>query len=146
MSDTCTLTLETNVTKEDREAIVSGLVAYNQSQVGIRDSQDLAIVLRNSEGEVVGGVLGASFYGWLHIDILWVHESLRGSGYGQKLLGMAEAEGRERGCGNIYLDTFSFQALPFYKKSGYRVYGELPDFPEGGTRYSLTKALAAPQV
>lgn len=142
MNDTCTLTIEPNITQTDRDAIIGGLTAYNRSHVGERDSQSLAIVLRSEQGEVLGGILGASYWGWLHIDILWVNESLRGGGYGQKLLKAAEEEGIRRGCGHIYLDTFSFQALPFYKKNGYEVFGELPDFPEGHSRYFLTKRLA----
>ena len=41
------------------------------------------------------------------------------------------------------LDTLSFQARPFYEKLGYRVYGQLEDFPAGSghTRYYLTKTL-----
>ena len=39
------------------------------------------------------------------------------------------------------MDTFSFQARPFYEKLGYRVFGQLPDYPRGQTRYFLAKAL-----
>jgi hypothetical protein len=31
----------------------------------------------------------------------------------------------------VQLDTFTFQARPFYEARGYRVYGELADFPAG---------------
>jgi GNAT superfamily N-acetyltransferase len=72
---------------------------------------------------------------------MWVREDLRGSGYGQRLLALAEDEARKRGAKNSYLDTFSFQAPGFYKKYGYRVFGELPDFPTGHQRYFLTKQL-----
>jgi hypothetical protein len=42
---------------------------------------------------------------------------------------------------NVFLDTFSFQAPGFYQKLGYRVFGELVDFPPGHTRQYLTKRL-----
>ena len=89
----------------------------------------------------VGGVIGATFWNWLHIDLMWVREDLRGQGYGQRLLQMAEDEGRKRGAEKSFLDTFSFQAPDFYKKFGYQVFGKLADFPTGHTRFFLSKVL-----
>lgn len=40
------------------------------------------------------------------------------------------------------MDTFSFQALPFYLKQGYQQQITLPDFPQTGMqRHYLTKTL-----
>jgi hypothetical protein len=39
----------------------------------------------------------------------------------------------------VYLDTYSFQARPFYERAGYRLFGELPDHPPGGAKYYLAK-------
>jgi GNAT superfamily N-acetyltransferase len=72
---------------------------------------------------------------------MWIKEEFRGHGYGQRLLELAEEKARELGARNAYLDTFSFQALDFYKKFGYQVFGELNDFPVGHQRYYLTKQL-----
>ncbi|MCP4427876.1 MAG: GNAT family N-acetyltransferase, partial [Chloroflexi bacterium] len=91
--------------------------------------------------EVVGGVIGELFFGWFHVDLLWVKEELRGQGYGRRLLARVEEGARQRGAKNAYLDTFSFQAPDFYKKLGYEVFGELPDFPAGHQRYFLMKKL-----
>jgi GNAT superfamily N-acetyltransferase len=77
----------------------------------------------------------------LHIGILWVHESLREHGYGRQLMAIAEREALARGCGSAFLDTFSFQALPFYARLGYEVFGELAEYPPGHTRYFLRKSL-----
>jgi hypothetical protein len=38
-------------------------------------------------------------------------------------------------------DTFSFQALDFYKKHGYVVFAKLNDIPPGHSRYYLKKLL-----
>ena len=86
-------------------------------------------------------MIGATYWDWLHIDLMWIREDLRGCGYGGSLLMAAEDEARRRGAKNAYLDTFSFQAPDFYKRSGYRVFGELRDFPAGYQRYFLTKRL-----
>jgi hypothetical protein len=46
-----------------------------------------------------------------------------------------------QGGRHVFLDTFSFQAPGFYLKHGYEVFGELPGFPAGHTRFYLKKAL-----
>lgn len=42
----------------------------------------------------------------------------------------------------MFLETLSFQALPFYEKLGYQVVGRIANFPPGGARYALTRMLA----
>ncbi len=78
---------------------------------------------------------------WLYIDVFWLDESVRRQGWGEKILQTAEEEARGRGCHRVYLDTLDFQALPFYQKYGYSVFGVLDDFPLGHKRYYLQKAL-----
>ena len=51
----------------------------------------------------------------------------------------AEQEARDRGCSHAHCDTYDFQALPFYQKLGYQVFGQLEDYPAGHTRYFLQK-------
>ena len=118
-----------------------GVATYNKQQAGDNKFQRLCFVLHTPDQEVVGGVLGEVYWGWFYIDLLWVKEELRGLGYGHRLLVHAEEEARQRGAKNAYLDTFSFQAPDFYKGHGYRVFGELADFPPGQQRYFLTKRL-----
>jgi GNAT superfamily N-acetyltransferase len=74
---------------------------------------------------------------------LWLPESLRGDGLGTEVLYQAEAEeeARKRGCTNAHLDTFDFQALSFYQKNGYGLFGKLDGYPTGHQRYFLTKRL-----
>ncbi len=86
-------------------------------------------------------MIGATYWDWFYLDLLWVKEELRGQGYGHRLLMLAENRARERGAKNAYLDTFSFQAPDFYSQHGYQVFGELADFPRGHQRYFLRKQL-----
>jgi len=62
------------------------------------------------------------------------------------LLRATEDEGRRLGSHSAYLDTFSFQARPFYERHGYEVFGTLEDFPVGQQRYFLRKALVQKDV
>lgn len=121
--------------------IGGGISNYNEQQAGDDKGQQLCFVLRTTDQKVVGGVIGATHWDWLHIDLMWVEDELRGRGYGHRLLKLAEDEARGRGAKHAYLDTFSFQAPEFYIKHGYRVFGELKDFPTGHQRYFLTKKL-----
>ena len=60
---------------------------------------------------------------------------------GRRLLRAAEREAAERGCAHAYLDTFDFQARPFYERLGYAVFGVQEGFPPGHVRYFLRRAL-----
>jgi ribosomal protein S18 acetylase RimI-like enzyme len=121
--------------------IERGIIDYNEEQAGESKYQRLCFVLHAPGQVIVGGVLGETYWDWLYISLLWVKEEFRGRGYGHRLLTLAEQEARRRGVKNVYLDTFSFQAPDFYKQHGYRIFGELEDFPIGHRRYFLTKQL-----
>lgn len=122
--------------------IGGGLRAYNTEQAGDDSYQHVCFLLKDPDNAIAGGVIGATYWDWLYIDLMWVRENLRGQGYGRKLLSLAEGLARERGAGHAYLDTFTFQAPDFYRKLGYEVFGELREFPPGHTRFFMTKVLS----
>ena len=118
-----------------------GVSNYNKQKAGDDKFQRLCLVLQTPDQEIVGGVIGEIYWDWFYLDLLWVKDELRSSGYGHQLLTRAEDEARLRGAKNVYLDTFSFQAPDFYRKNGYQVFGEFQDFPPGYQRYFFTKQL-----
>ena len=126
-----------------RAAILRPLLSYNLQKTGISDYRPVAVVLRDPSGEVTGGLWGRTVYGWLYVELLFVPEALRGQGIGGELLERAEEEARQRGCRNVWLDTFEFQARGFYERLGYRCFGELAEYPPGFSRYFMTKQLQA---
>lgn len=136
-----TITLESAPEPADVNLLSDGLSEHSQSKDFPYDRQALAIFLRDPQNRIVGGLAGATVWGWLHISLFWLSEELRGKGYGRRLIEMAETEALARGCRHAHLDTFSFQALEFYRKVGYEVFAELEDYPENARRFYLKKRL-----
>jgi GNAT superfamily N-acetyltransferase len=142
MADSYTIHLEDEPAPEDFQFVFDSLTEYNRLYAPDIDYRRLCLFIRDEQKNIIGGLLGETAWGWLHVSILWLSEGLRGQGYGSRLLAMAEAEALIRGCHSVHLDTMSFQALPFYQKHGYLVYGQLDDFPIGHSRYFLRKRLS----
>jgi GNAT superfamily N-acetyltransferase len=127
-----------------RDFITDGVDFHNVAATGLAAFFPTNFVLRSEGGEVRGGLLGMIWGGWLHVTALWVTEALRGKGYGGRLLLAAEAFAVQRGCIGVFLETFSFQAKPFYERHGYSVFGALTDCPPGHESYFLQKRLKHP--
>ena len=123
------------------DAILAGIIAYNESYAGPSGHRPLAVLAMGEDGKVLGGLWAATHWQWLFVHLLWLPETLRGAGLGRDLLRRAEAEAAARGCANVWLDTFSFQARGFYEKLGYTVFGTLEGYPPGHRRYFLQKRL-----
>lgn len=119
----------------------TALTDYNHAKAGDPGYQALNLFLRDDEGATHGALRGGSYYGWMFVELLVIREESRGQGLGSRLLQAAEEEARARGCVGVYLDTFSFQARPFYLKHGYEVFGVLEDRPPGHAHYFLKKRL-----
>jgi GNAT superfamily N-acetyltransferase len=113
--------------------------AFNFERVGEYRFAPLAAVAHDADGELVGGAGGTIGLRWLHVDVMWVAESQRGRDLGSRLLARLEALAIERGARRAHVETTSFQALDFYRKHGYEVFGQLEDFPEGHTYFYLKK-------
>ena len=132
-----------NITPTENEIkyIREELNQFNNERVGEDGHTPLNIVEYDTNGNIIGGILGGTYWGWMYVDILWVHESHRYKGIGSKLLCKAEKEAIRRGCHHVHLDTMSWQAPEFYQKHGYEVIGIIPDIPNGNQKYLLMKAL-----
>jgi len=130
-----------NPTTDQIDRIREGLTRFNRSQIPDKGLVPLAFTLFDEKDEFRGGLTGHIAYEWLFVDILWVADQARSRGQGRELMLAAEEEARKRGCRHAWVDTFSFQALSFYEKLGYVIFGKLDDFPTGHSRYFLRKDL-----
>lgn len=135
------VTLSDQHVREDEKIVGEGLYAYNRAAAGHEHYTPLNLFVRDENGEIKGGLLGATYWGWCAINVVWLHDDLRGKGYGTHLIQIAEEEAKRRGCHGAHLDTMSFQALPFYQKLGYTLFGQIDDIPIGHIRYFLKKSL-----
>jgi ribosomal protein S18 acetylase RimI-like enzyme len=132
--------VESDFCEEDAVTLDNMLDEYILKQTSGRHS-DLAISLRKSDGQIVGGLIGDIAWGILYIQSLTVHSDYRGQGYGAQLLAAAEKEGIAKDCHLVYLDTMSFEAPVFYQKQGYTIFHVLQGWPEKYKRYLLEKKL-----
>ena len=135
------VTVESAADPADVQRVIDGLRAFNVAHIGEPHQEAVHVFLRDASGAVVGGVIGEIKWKWLYIAKLWVDESLRGKGSGSALMDAAEQRARDRGCTNAYLDTFEYQARPFYEKRGYVLFGTLEGYPPGYRQYFLSKSL-----
>ena len=124
---------------DGRETILQKLIEFNAQNAPPANYQLLGILLKDAQGHTIGGLWGRSAYEWLFVELLFVPTDLRGQGLGTSLIRQAEDIARSRGCTGVWLDTFAFQALPFYLKLGYTIFGELKDHPRGISQYWLQR-------
>jgi GNAT superfamily N-acetyltransferase len=136
------LIITETITEADQNELLAGLKEYNRPFIGGIGWGELAVYVRDDSGKMTGGLIAKCRGDWLSIDYLWVSDEERGSGLGSQIMQAAEDEARARGCLHALVDTFSFQALPFYQKKGYQLQMTLDDFPvKGIQRHYLSKAL-----
>jgi GNAT superfamily N-acetyltransferase len=135
------LSLEDNPSPKDLDFLEGQINTHNMVQTGRRDFRPLAIFLRNADKQMMAGLSGYTWAGFCEIRFLWVHEDVRGLGFGKQLLSGAEAEAKARGCSLIVLTSYSFQAPDFYGQLGYDEVGHVKDCPPGQTQYYFKKHL-----
>ena len=130
-----------NPNKNEIEFVNNALEKFNNMHVGPDNHLLLNIVEYDENQNVIAGILGGTYWGWLHIDILWVDEKFRRKKIGSRILIAAENEAKKRGCHSVHVDTMSWQAPEFYKKHGYELISELDNIPNGYKKFHFIKRL-----
>ena len=125
----------------DARVVSEGLLDFNRAIIGDPEETQVAVFVRDASGRVTGGLLGHVRWRWVYVAKLWLPDETRGQGIGTRVMREIESYARRRGCLGIYLDTFEYQALPFYEKLGYEQFGVLDGYPPGYRQYHLRKAL-----
>ena len=138
---TSELVVNTEPTPDEVQYLEDRLYEFNSAATGITDGEWLAIFVRDDKDRIVAGICGNTWAGCLEIRQLWVDEARRKQGLGTKLFVAAEQEARRRGCRQILLTTFTFQAPAFYAKHGFEVLATVDDHPRGYQHLLLRKRL-----
>lgn len=117
----------------------AGIGQFNDQAAPLHEVKPLACVARSGGTTVMGGASGRRWGECAEIQQLWVAEHSRGLGVGSRLMDALETLARSHGCKSFFLETFSFQALDFYRKRGYNIAYENRLFPHGIVKYHMTK-------
>lgn len=108
------------------------------------------LAVRNADGSLRAGLSGATSYGWLRVNILWVSADHRRSGVGAQLMHGAIELSLERGCHAAWLETSNPQARAFYGDLGFEAFAELANdagaIPESHKRWFLRRTLMSSQL
>lgn len=121
------------------------IFSNQKSEVGIEDLPEklLAFAVFDQD-KIVGGILAKQSYESIYINLLAVDPAYREQRVGSRLMKKIEELAIIQGTIQITLTTMSYQALGFYQKQGYVVFGSLEDMPmRGVTKYYLHKRLKA---
>jgi ribosomal protein S18 acetylase RimI-like enzyme len=121
--------------------LLNGLNEASAKAKGMRPVEPFGFFIKDDDGQVVGGVMGARMFGSLHTDILWVDERLRNQGWGTKLMAEAEALGKASGCSFATVSTMDWEALSFYQRLGYSIEFTRTGYEKNSTMYLLRKSL-----
>ena len=127
--------------QETRNTVRTGLFEANVQSTGDGDFDMVFVAARDSNSNVIGGVVGEAYWGWVNFTTVWVHAEHRRKGLASRMLKVAENEAARMGCTQAYLDTFSCQSPDLYLRAGYEVFGQLNDFPPGSTRVFMRKII-----
>jgi len=135
------MTVEPQAGDDLRRAVSDRLDLFNVATTGLDRWHAVSLFLRDDDDEIVGGLLGSIWGGWMHVTYLWVAEPFRGRGHASALLREAERFATARDCHAVRLESHSFQAPDFYVARGYHVFAVLDDCPPGQQLVFLRKPL-----
>ena len=106
-------TVEHEWDNDSSQAVMEGLRNFNAAFIGTDKPRQLAIIVRNDEGQIVAGLLGETKWDWMFIGWVWVNDSYQMNGIGTRLMQEAEREA-EMECHHTHLTSLDFQAMGFY--------------------------------
>jgi GNAT superfamily N-acetyltransferase len=135
----------TSPNQNDLETISKGIKSFNQQhipdEVVFELDTKFAAFAKDESGNVIGGITATAYWNYCILELLWLSSEARGKNLGSQLMDAAEHFAKQQGFEYMRTETVSFQAKPFYEKRGYKVFGELPNYPKGHTTYCLLKEL-----
>ncbi len=127
---------------EENAYLENSLNQFNINLTGIPFGGEIAVLAYDEQDRIIGGANGFQWGDSFNVEYLWLEEPWRGQDIGTQIMHAMEHQAAQRGCTQLFLDTYSFQAIGFYQKRGYEVVGKLENFPTPYIRYFLKKDLS----
>lgn len=119
------------------------LTAFNAEATGAGTPQPLSVRATDADGELAGGLTAWIWGSCCAVGMLWVREDQRHAGWGSRLMRAAEEEAVGRGCTEMIVSSFTFQAPDFYKRLGYRETGRTEGIPGGHQDVHMHKVIGS---
>jgi ribosomal protein S18 acetylase RimI-like enzyme len=133
--------IQEHATAEQEEVLLEGIIEAAKTAKGMSRIQPFCLMIKDGLNGIVAGAKGASIYGCLYIDLLWVRPELRRLKLGSKLMLAAEELALERKCTFMTVSTMDWEALPFYQKFGYEIEFVREGFEKDSKMFFLRKNL-----
>ncbi|MFC6288583.1 GNAT family N-acetyltransferase [Nocardioides sp. GCM10027113] len=105
---------------------------HNFAATGHSDARELTVRISDASGELVAGLSGWTWGTAAGIGMVWVRDDARRGGWGGRLLAAAESEAAGRGCVQMTVSSFTFQAPDFYRRHGYVEFARTEGIPVRG--------------
>lgn len=140
------LSIGDDATPEELQRIDDGLDEANRRAAPLHEVRPIACVARDAAGAAVGGAVGRSWGRCAELQQLWVDPARRRQGLGAALVRRFEAVAAGRGCTQVYLETFSFQAPRLYHALGYAPMASIDGFAPGVAKFLMARRLDPPVV
>lgn len=137
-----TIQYDANPKSEETKQLWQGISEHAKQVAGLDPGEGFAFYIKDESQTILGGCSGYIFYGSIYVDLLWVHEDLRGKNYGAQLMKHAEHLGKEKNCTMMTVSTMDFEARGFYEKLGFEVEFERKGFVKGHSMFFLKKDLS----
>ena len=131
------------VTSAESQELANRLASEMTQSYGAREEAYISILIRQDDDGIIGGLNGLIHWRWLYIRHLWVEQNYRRQGYAKKLISAAKELAYKRNYIGVYIDTFDTNTAHFYENVGFKIYGEIPNFPAGFNRIFLYLPLSA---
>lgn len=132
---------EEGTTESTARYIDEGFMQHALEQVGVDGRKEQRAFLAYEQGLQVGIVIVENFWGALHFKYVFISSSHRRMGIGRQLMQRALEFGKERLYPFAFVETMSFQGLPFYQKLGFHLDFTRSGFSEGVLLHHLSCSL-----
>ncbi|MFF6950580.1 GNAT family N-acetyltransferase [Streptomyces iakyrus] len=121
------------------------LTAFNTAAADGAVTEPLSVRVTDDTGDLVGGLTAWTWGTLCSVDMLWIREDRRHCGWGSRLMRAAEAEAARRGCTDMIVSTYSFQAPAFYPGLGFEERARVRGVPGGHEDIYFHKRLPPPK-